>query len=107
MVKNSLNNNIKQINNRNKNNSKNDSGLIQNNPNKDKLNEITIIYEIRSYNYSVKLFGNDFVKNNINNCYLLIDGQRIKLCEKLVLSQNQKNKKILEIKLIETNKILI
>ena len=66
---------------------------------------MTIIYNIQSYDNSIRLFGNNFVKNNINNCYLLIDGQKIKLCEKLILKKEQKNKNILEIKLIETNKI--
>ena len=65
---------------------------------------MTITYKI-PYDNSIRLFGYDFVKNNINNCYLLIDGQKIKLCEKLILKKEQKNKNILEIKLIETNKI--
>ena len=65
---------------------------------------MTITYKI-PYDNSIRLFGKDFVKNNINNCYLLIYGKENKLCEKLILNQEQKNKDILEIKLIETNKI--
>ena len=76
------------INNINNNNNKNVFGLIQDNPLEDKLNQMTIIYNIQSNDNSIKLFGNDFVKNNINNCYLLIDGQKIKLCEKLILKNN-------------------
>ena len=99
-------NNIIPINNLNNSNFKNDYGLIKKNySNKEKLNQITIIYEIKSYEDSMGLFGDDFVKNNINNCYLLIDGRQIKLCKDLTLGKNQKNKNILEIKLIETNKI--
>ena len=93
--------NVKEINN------KNDFSLIQDNPLEDKLNQMTITYEIQYDNSinSIRLFGEDFVKNNINNCYLLIYGKENKLCEKLILNQEQKNKDILEIKLIETNKI--
>ena len=44
---------------------------------------MTIIYNIPTYGNSINLFGNNFVKNNINNCYLLIDGQKIKIFWKL------------------------
>ena len=90
--------NVKEINN------KNDFSLIQDNTLEDKLNQMTITYKI-PYDNSIRLFGEDFVKNNINNCYLLIYGKENKLCEKLIINQEQKNKDILEIKLIETNKI--
>ena len=64
-------NNVNVINNIDKNNNKNVFGLIHDNPLEDKLSQMTIIYNIQSYDNSIKLFGNDFVKNNINNCYLL------------------------------------
>ena len=96
-------NNVNEIN--NVNNGKNDTGFIQNNSNKSKLNQITIKYKIYFSDKYINLFGEFFVKNNIDNCYLLIDGQQRKLCEKLELSQKQKEKWILEIKLIETKKI--
>ena len=66
---------------------------------------MTIIYKVDKDNDSIRLFGDEFVKNNINNCYLLIDGKQIKLCKELALSHEQKKKTILEIKLIEINKI--
>ena len=62
------------------------------------------MYKITWFDFFINLFGEDFVKNNINNCYLLIGSQRVKLCKELTLNQNQKNKNILEIILIETNK---
>ena len=80
--------------------------LFQNDANKYKFNEITIIYKIQKNEDSVKLFGEDFIKNNINNCYWLIDCLKIKICEKYTLNLEQRNKDILEIKLIETNKII-
>jgi len=56
---------MKEIDNVNKNTWKNDSVLIQDNSNKGNLNQNIIIYETINY-------GNNFVKNNFNNCYLLI-----------------------------------
>jgi len=97
-VKNILNNNINFGNNANEINKRNKSKT------ENKLNQLTIIYKNNSYN-SIRLFGDDFVKNNINNCYLLIDGKRKKLCEELKLNKKQKKQNILEIKLIEINTI--
>ena len=37
-----------------------------------KINELTIIYNT-SNNWRIKLFGTEFVKNNKENCYLLIN----------------------------------
>ena len=63
---------------------------------------MTIIYEIKENEPHMRLFGEKFVYNNKNNCYLLIDGQKRELCEYLYLIPNQKINGILEIKLIET-----
>ena len=98
---------------------------INNTNNENTLNEMTIIY-----NYNVKdnvlisfyiqpdlldsleenlgkirIFGSYFVENNKNNCYLLIDGQQKELCSYLELNENQKEKGLLEIKLIENKSI--
>ena len=94
-----------------KNITKNDFGLFQDNSLENKLNQMTIICIIEINDNPIyplkviKLFGNDFVKNNINNCYLLINSQKKQLCEELILNKEQKKNNILEIKLIETNKI--
>jgi len=40
-------------------------------------NEITLIYKINNGDKKVKLFGQDFIKNNKNNCYLLINNKKI------------------------------
>ena len=83
----------------NVNNGKNDTGFIQDNSNKDKLNQITIIYKIFFSDNYINLFGDFFVKNNIDNCYLLIDGKQRKLCKKLELSQKQKREVDIENKI--------
>ena len=66
-----------------------------------KLSKITIIYSIDKKN-NVKIFGSNFVKNNRDNCYLLIDRKRNELCDYLELNKNQKKKDTLKIELIET-----
>ena len=66
----------------------------------DKLNELTIIYKIDKNKEKLKIFGDNFVKNNKNNCYLLINGKKIDLCNEINIKEEQKEN--LEIKLIET-----
>ena len=68
--------------------------------NNNKLNEMTIIYKIDKNKEKLKIFGDDFVKNNKNNCYLLINGKKIDLCSEININEEQKEN--LEIKLIET-----
>ena len=70
--------------------------------NKPYLNVITIIYDIKNKNY-INIFGENFVKNNRNNCFLEIDGKKMKLYDNLKINKNMKN--TLEIKLIETKTI--
>ena len=67
-----------------------------------KKNHITIIYDISKNKHKIKLFGGKFVKNNMKNCYLLIDGEKSDLHEYWLLKDSQKNKNTLEIELVET-----
>ena len=83
----------------------NDESKIDNIENIDNLSTMTIIYEITPWIGSIRLFGEKFVINNINNCYLLIDDEEIELCDYLELNEEQKKKNYLKIKLIEKNKI--
>ena len=69
------------------------------------LNQMTIKYNIQKNTDKVKLFGTNFVKNNKNNSYLIIDGKQNELCEYLVLNDGQKKNNHLEIKLIENKPI--
>ena len=41
---------------------------------------MTIIYNIDKNMKQVQIFGTTFVENNKNNCYLLINGKKIDLC---------------------------
>ena len=72
---------------------------------KEKLNELTIIYDINNINYDIKIFDDLFVSNNKNNCKLLIKGKEKDLCEHLTKNEININNSFLEIKLIETKKI--
>jgi hypothetical protein len=64
---------------------------LQDDKNFNSSNEIiTIVYFINESLNKLRIFGDNFVKNNKNNCYLLIDGKKNELCAELILNQNQK-----------------
>ena len=113
----------------------------QNNLSNNKLNEITIIYNVnilrdkikdRNENKNesfvesvfdenknessesesefddnkIRIFGKDFVRINKNNCYLMINNQKMDLCEYLEINKYQNDNNSLEIKLFEINPII-
>ena len=65
------------------------------------LNEMTIIYSINDNENEIKLFGNDFVNNNKENCFLSINGKNHELCEYLYKEEINNNQNTIEIKLKE------
>ena len=69
-----------------------------------KRNDISLIYKISKEKEKVKIFGEEFVKNNKRNCFLLIDNALYDLMEYFYLNDNVK-KKNLKVKLIEENKM--
>ena len=77
-----------------------------NNSSENKLNKMSLIYYINKNDEKICIFGEKFVKNNKNNCYLLIDGKQHVLCKDIKLNENQKNKDTIEIDLIEKRTII-
>ena len=73
------------------------------------LKKVQIIYNPKIFfsfhEKNIKIFGNNFVKNNKNNCFLLINGKRNNLCEFLEIGGKIRENEALKIKLIETNPI--
>ena len=67
-------------------------------------NKMTSIYDIKAYP-TIRIFGDKFVENNKNNCYILINGEQREL--KSVLNRNEihTENNILKIILIEKNTI--
>ena len=73
--------------------------------NKEKLNELTIIYKIENYK-KVQIFHKHFINNNKDKCKIIVDGQEIReICSEIVVNESMKKKKKLEIKLIELKNI--
>ena len=72
------------------------------------LNSMTIIYKIdndnRAYN-KLRLFGEEFVKNNKDNCSIIIDGKNQGLSEHININEKMRKKGYLEIKLKENKTI--
>ena len=64
-------------------------------------NEIDIIYKYDKNLNKIKLFGENFVNNNKNNCILLINNDLKELCEYYEIKEN----KNITVKLIEKNKM--
>ena len=68
-------------------------------------NEMNIIYDIKDINDTrIRLFGENFVKLNKDNCFLLINEKKYELCE-FYDCKNINNSETLEVDLIEVNKI--
>ena len=51
---------------------------------------MTIIYEVEDYNKTIRIFGENFVKNNKNNCKLIINGKEQEIAEYLTIDDNIK-----------------
>ena len=72
---------------------------------KDIYSIITIKYQVISLYKKIQIFGKDFVKNNKDKCYMIIDGQKSEIKEEFVLNNENKNLKELIVKLAGLNKI--
>ena len=69
------------------------------------LKQMAIIYNIDKKENSIKIFGEYFVKNNKNNCYLIINGKQRELCNYLSMDEIKIENNQLKIKLIENKNI--
>ena len=67
--------------------------------------EIKIIYKVSKGDNVVKIFGKNFVKNNINNCVLIYENKELKLQEKIKIDKNIDNLQEIEIILRITNQL--
>ena len=68
------------------------------------IDEITIIYNIKKSQRKegkIRIFGENFVKNNKNKCKIIIDGKEYELMEEFNINIEER----IEIKLIEISKI--
>ena len=68
-------------------------------------NELTIIYCANKNNQKIRLFGDNFMKNNKNNCIIYINNKKKDLCDFYYLEKNKNNDEIVTIKLIEVKTI--
>ena len=68
-----------------------------------KLNEMNIVYKINNNENKINLFHKIFVNNNKDNCYLIINGEKSDLVTEYNLTENDKSKETLEIKLKQKN----
>ena len=59
-----------------------------------KVNEMNIIYKLNSED-SIKLFDSKFIKNNKQNCFLLINNKKYEICEKYNLNKEENNRNLI------------
>ena len=71
--------------------------IVQFNKEKETLNELTILYNIKKVNDEIKIFDEIFVSNNKNNCKLFIEGKEKNLCEYIIKNEINAKNDILEI----------
>ena len=63
------------------------------------LNEIHIKYEIKKEDNEIRIFGDEFIKNNYNICKIILNNKIFNLISHLNLKKMKNKKKFIEIKL--------
>ena len=61
-------------------------------------NVIYIKYKINKEDNKIKIFGEEFVKNNINNCTMIVDNKEYKISEWFQIKNYNKDKIIVKLK---------
>ena len=69
------------------------------------LNSITIKYKIYEYDEKLRLFGEEFVKNNKYNCVIILNGNTQDLSEHIYIDEKMRTKGYMEIHLKEIKPI--
>ena len=67
-------------------------------------NKININYKIEQEK-KIKIFGDDFVRNNKDNCFIIVDDNQLEICSEIEIKEDLKIKEILKIILIEIKPI--
>jgi len=88
-------------------NSKINTGLDEFYPDKGKNN---VVIKYKKYNVpgltgTMRIFGDKFMEENYDKCYLILNNKEMRLCTRISYSKKNKEDDLLEIKLIETKKI--
>jgi len=80
------------------NNNNNIDNKVNNNKDNDNVDEITIIYKINKDDIKIKLFGQDFIKNNKDKCKYIYENKEYELEEYFKLSNSNKDKLVIKLK---------
>ena len=73
---------------------------LNNNEEKKNIYECEICYKIEENKKQIKIFGNEFIKNNKDNCKIIINGYEEKIKEYIDINDQLTKTDILKIKLI-------
>ena len=69
-------------------------------------NKIIIKYKINNEDKKIKVFGKDFVQNNIDNCKIIFEKKELNLMEYFEINDYKENNNILEIGLKIINNLI-
>ena len=69
-------------------------------------NEMIIQYKINKKINKIRIFGDEFISKNINNCKIIYDNKYYELKELFDIKSIKDSKDIIEIKLIKINNII-
>ena len=81
---------------------------IKKKPIKKSLNSMTIKYKIDNDNIlynKLRLFGDEFVKNNKDKCFIIVDGKMQQLTSHIIINEKMRYEVFIEIKLQEIQTI--
>ena len=78
--------------------------LLKNNNKNKESDDIIIIYKNKGNKNKIKIFGEEFVKNNKGNCSIIINNKKNSLCENYEFDENEKKNNLI-IKLTDFKKI--
>ena len=70
----------------------------------EKINEITIIYNINNQK-KIKIFGSKFVKNNKNKCKIIYNNITKEITEYININDNEIKQQTISIKLIDISNV--
>ena len=71
------------------------------------INIFNIIYKLDKSNYKIKLFGKKFIENNKNNFKIIINGEKMDICEYYEINNENNKDESLNIDLIKINEPVI
>ena len=56
------------------------------------MNEISMIYKIEANSQKIRILNEEFVKNNKDNCKIILNDKEQEICSEIFINENKKKK---------------